>query len=150
MDPITMGEEQRCHEWEVGGRHPHLPSRKLRDKARLLLRGQMPKETAMEPNWQRLGRGTVGGDNKGAIYYNKMCAITCYLSFIDCRMCTLTNFFFSNNSFFKSYCKTKWGGHNISAVPWRIKPWRQLALLGLLRCVQIKHFPCSGRGGGPS
>lgn len=48
----------------------------------------------MEPNWQRLGRGTVGGDNKGAIYYNKMCAITCYLSFIDCRMCTLTNFFF--------------------------------------------------------
>lgn len=51
----------------------------------------MPKETAMELAvlpWERQGRR----DKEGAIYYNKMCTITCYLSFIDCRMCTLTNF----------------------------------------------------------
>lgn len=48
-----------------------------------------------------------GKDNEGAIYYNKMCAVTCYLSFID-PLDVHTHQFFFQIIVFKIPLQTGW------------------------------------------
>lgn len=98
QSPITTGEEQRCHGRMVGGAQPHLPSCKSRDKARLFLEVKCQREQPW--NWQCcLGERHGGRDSEAAIYYNKMCAITCYLSFIDLPDVHTHHFFFKEQFF---------------------------------------------------
>lgn len=142
QSPITTGEEPRCHGWVVGGPRPHLPSCESRDKARFFLEAKCQRNSH-GTGGVALGRGSVGGTMR-AIYCDKMCPVTCCLSVTG--LLDHTHHSPPKEPFLKSHCKMGWTQIlSISAIPGRIKPWRELALLGLLGPVQAKHVPCSGQ-----